>query len=383
MARAAAAALGDRLQSGVVAAPDPADDTIFDHADRTRLQWYVAGHPIPNADSERAGRAALALAAGLGADEELLVLLSGGASALMAVPADGVTLDDKARTTALLLRAGADIHALNCVRKHLSAIKGGALAAAARGGTHTLAISDVVGDDLSVIASGPTVPDATTFKDALGIVGRFGGEREFPAPVVARLQQGAAGGIGESPKPGDPRLARAIARVIASRHDAMRGAAARAQALGYEVVVLDEPVVGEAREAAAALASRQFEAAGGAAARLCIISSGETVVHVKGDGRGGRNQEFALALAAPLQTLERSAAVASVGTDGVDGPTDAAGAIADSTTLARAAAAGADPQDALGRNDAYTFFARLGDLIHTGPTGTNVGDLQFMLFDRI
>jgi glycerate 2-kinase len=377
MAAAAERALGALIHQGVVVTPGPSGD-----AD-SRLQWLTAAHPIPTPQSEAAGRWCLEIAQGVGVEDQLLVLLSGGASALMVVPADGVTLADKGRTTDVLLRAGADIRALNTVRKHLSAIKGGALALASRGDTRTLAISDVVGDDLSVIASGPTVPDASTFQEAVGIVRRFGGEAAFPAAVVSHLRSGAAGEIADTPKPGDPRLSRASAHVIASRHDAMRGAAAEAKRLGYQAVVVANAVVGEASAAAPAHFAAQAARIRDDAGPVCIISSGETVVHVKGPGRGGRNQEFVLALAPELRGIGRPAAAASVGTDGIDGPTDAAGALADATTLERAAAAGADYREHLRQNDTYTFFARLGDLIHTGPTGTNVGDLQIMLFDRI
>ena len=371
MARAALEFLGSRVSSGLVvgleSSPLP-----------TPLEGIVGGHPMPSPGSEEAGKRALALAGTAGADEELLVLLSGGASALMAAPAEGVTLDDKRRTTDTLLRAGADIHALNTVRKHLSRIKGGRLAACAPGRCRTLAISDVVGDDLSFIASGPTVPDPTTYDDALDVLRRFGGLDAFPPPVVAHLTQGVAGELPETPKPGDPRLARAASTVIGGRRDAMAGAADLARSLGYHVVVRDAPVVGEAREAARSHV-RDVEAAARAAARpLCVVSSGETTVRVRGSGRGGRNQEFALA-AADLVSSLGAVVAASIGTDGIDGPTDAAGAVVDSTTQARARAGGLDPFHFLRDNNAYAFFAALGDHIHTGPTGTNVGDLQVFL----
>ena len=343
---------------------------------RPSTAWWVAIRCRSPA-SEDAGGRALAIAEAA-ADEELLVLLSGGASALMAAPAEGLTLDDKRQTTDTLLRAGADIHALNTVRKHLSRIKGGRLAACAPGRCRTLAISDVVGDDLSFIASGPTVPDPTTFEDALGVLRRFGDVDAYPPPVVAHLTRGVSGKLPETPKPGDPRLARAVSVVIGGRRDAMIGAASLARTLGYHVVVRDAPVVGEARTAAHSHV-RDVEAAARAAERpLCVVSSGETTVRVLGSGRGGRNQEFALAAAA-LVSSSGSVVAASVGTDGIDGPTDAAGAVVDSTTLARARASGLDPSDFLRDNNAYAFFAGLGDLIRTGPTGTNVGDLQVFL----
>jgi hydroxypyruvate reductase len=344
------------------------------------LHRSPGGHPVPTAASERAGRRALALAGSLGPDDRLLVLLSGGASALMAVPADGLMLDDKRSATETLLEGGADIHAFNTVRKHLSAIKGGWLAAATRAGCDVLAISDVVGNDLSVIASGPAVADASRFEDALAILERFGGAGRFPRAVVERLQAGAAGRVPETPKPGDPRLARVRAAVIGSRRDAMDGAAAEAEARGYHVARIEAPVVGEARLAASAHV-RAAVAAGSSERKrpLCVVSSGETTVHVTGKGRGGRNQEFVLAAAQLLDQLRTPASVASVGTDGVDGPTDAAGAYADQTTVDRALAAGRPPDRYLSDNNAYAFFEPLGDLIHTGSTGTNVGDLQVIL----
>jgi glycerate 2-kinase len=298
---------------------------------------------------------------------------------LLAVPADGVTLDDKRLTTNQLLRAGADIYALNTVRKHLSAIKGGWLAARTKGLCRTLVISDVVGDDLSVIASGPTVADASTFDDALDVLNRFGGPAAFPAAVVERLRRGAAGAIGDTPSPGDPRLARTTTTVIGSRRDAMLGGAEEAARHGYRVVRIDDAVTGEARSVALPHFQRAMAQAASGPRPVCIISSGETTVHVTGSGKGGRNQEFALAAAPLLATAEAPVALASAGTDGVDGPTDAAGAIVDRTTLARASAAGLPPDRFLSDNNAYAFFHELGDLIHTGPTGTNVGDLQVIL----
>ena len=343
------------------------------------FETVVSGHPLPTAASEDAGRRALALADSVRPDETLLVLVSGGASALLAVPAHGVTLDDKRVTTNQLLRAGADIYALNTVRKHLSAIKGGWLAARTRGLCRTLVISDVVGDDLSVIASGPTVADASTFDDALDVLNRFGGPAAFPAAVVERLRRGAAGTIDDTPSPGDPRLARTTTTVIGSRRDAMAGAAEEAARRGYRVVRIDDAVTGEARSAAAPHLRRALAQAGSGPRPVCVISSGETTVHVTGSGKGGRNQEFALAATPLLATVDAPVALASVGTDGVDGPTDAAGAIVDRTTLSRASAAGLPPDRFLSDNNAYAFFDALGDLIHTGPTGTNVGDLQVIL----
>jgi hydroxypyruvate reductase len=336
-------------------------------------------HPTPSAESEAAGRRALALATSLAVSDRLLVLLSGGASSLMAAPADGVTLAGKRDTTDRLLRGGADIHALNTVRKHLSAIKGGRLAAATRAACDALVISDVVGDDLSVIASGPTVADASTFADALDVLGRFGGAAAFPPAIVGHLRAGAAGTVADTPKPGDPRLARVTTRVIGSRRDAMRGAVEEASARGYRVARVDDPVVGVARSAAGAHLRAVIALAAGIGRPACIVSSGETTVRVTGGGTGGRNQEFVLAAAELLGQMHTPAAVASAGTDGVDGPTDAAGAYADVATIDRALAEGLMPDRFLADNNSHAFFRALGDLIQTGPTGTNVGDLQVIL----
>jgi glycerate 2-kinase len=373
MAGAAARILGDSIRGGLVA-------SHVDGEVPPPFESIRGSHPVPNAESERAGRRALDLAQLTAADESLLVLLSGGGSAIIAVPAGGITLDDKRRTTDRLLKAGADIHALNTVRKHISAIKGGWLAATTSRPSKTLAISDVVGDDLSVIASGPTVPDVSTFDDAVGVLRRFGGLDAYPSPVVARLQAGARGEVPETPKPGDARLARATANVIGGRADAMDGAARDASSRGYTVIRVAEPVVGEARVAAVSHVRAAIARAADVRRPACIVSSGETTVRVTGQGKGGRNQEFVLAAAVPISTLGMPVVVASAGTDGIDGPTDAAGALADPVTLERARAAGLGPPERfLSNNDAYRFFEALGDLIVTGPTDTNVGDLQVIL----
>jgi glycerate-2-kinase len=370
MAKGAARVLGDQLRAGLIVSPSGESAPGF--------EAIAAGHPIPDAGSERGGRRALDIAGSLDGDEYLLVLLSGGASALMAVPADRLSLDDKRLTTAQLLRAGADIYALNTVRKHLSAIKGGRLAARAGGRVLALVISDVVRDDLSVIASGPTVGDPSTFADARAAIDRFGGAGKYPDAVVAHLDRGVRGEIAETPKPGDRSIESALTRVIGSRRNAMAGAAAHAQALGYHVVSIEEPVTGEARAAASAFVHGLRARVADEPRPVCIVSTGETTVTVSGAGTGGRNQEFALS-AALIGPAFSAWAMASLGTDGVDGPTDAAGAVVDDSTLDRARVAGLDPNSFLVDNNAYAFFDALGDLIRTGPTGTNVGDLQVFL----
>jgi hydroxypyruvate reductase len=347
-------------------------------ADWSGGDWVTGGHPYASAGSADAGRRALALATHVPADGHLLLLLSGGASALMAAPAYGITLETKQQTARTLMTSGAAITELNTVRKHLSAVKGGRLAAACRGRVTTLAISDVVGDDLSVIGSGPAVPDPSTWRDTRAALAAFGGAAHDPA-VIAVAAAGCAGDLPETPKPGDQAMARARAHVIGGRREAMAGAAAAAEALGYQAIVHAPAIVGEARAAAAAWWREVAAPHVTAGRRVAVISSGETTVRVRGDGRGGRNQEFALALVGHLAAAP-AAVVASIGTDGIDGPTDAGGAVADSSTAARAAALGLAPPDTwLDRNDSYPYFERLGDLWKPGPTGTNVGDVQVLL----
>ncbi len=377
MASAFARHAGSRVKAGLVAGPRAAD------LPRT-WESFEPSHPWPNEASERAGRRALALARDR--DAGLVVLLSGGASSMLAVPADGITLEQKAITSHSLMRAGIPIDGLNCVRKHLSAVKGGRLAAIA-GPCVTLAISDVqrpVEDDPSVIGSGPTVPDPTTFAEALAVVLSVAPEdaTDIPRSVLERLQRGARGELPETPKPGDVRLQRAQYHVIGNRHHAMAGAEAAARNLGYRVYVIPEPTSGEARDAATLFARSAWQPGLAAPEPVCVIASGETTVHVRGGGRGGRNQEFALGMARALDEakfVRPLAAAASVGTDGIDGPTDAAGAVVDSSTVERAVAAGLQIDETFHANDSYTFFERLGDLIRWGPTGTNVGDLHVFL----
>lgn len=330
------------------------------------IEWHEAAHPFPDERSVAAGQRALEIASALGADECLVLLLSGGASSLMALPADGLTLEQKQHTIKRMMLAGADIHALNVVRKHLSAIKGGRLAASCRGTVLTLAISDVVGDDLSVIGSGPGVVDTSTVDDARRFLQRFAPEHVSVA-------------LSETPKPGNPALARAHAYVIASRRHALDAARRAAEERGFHTATLRDDITGEAREIAPAWFARAQSAVADRSAPGCVISAGETTVRVTGTGRGGRNQEFVLSLLGAVAAARADVMVASVGTDGIDGPTDAAGALADTTSLDRARALGLDVTAYLSENNAYEFFASLGDLIHLGDTETNVGDIQVLL----
>jgi len=374
MSRAFVDLAGGAIGAGLVVAPEGAG------AGPPAVESIAAGHPMPNDASVRAGRRALDIAAATADDGVLVVLLSGGASALLAAPAAGLTLAAKAEATRVVMHAGAAIHELNCVRKHLSAIKGGRLAAAAPASL-TLAISDVVApqaDDPAVIGSGPTVADPTTYRDALDIVSRLDVARRFPHEARRVLEDGARGAVEETVKPGDRRLTHASWHLVGSRREALDGARRRAEHLGYAVAVLDDVVVGEAREAGPRLVRDAMARVARLPRPACVLAAGETTVTVRGTGKGGRNQE--LVLGAVLRELPAGAVLGSVGTDGADGPTDAAGAMGDDTTLSRAAAAGlGNPRYYLENNDTYAFFNALDDLIRTGPTGTNVCDLQVLL----
>ncbi|HXH04041.1 MAG TPA: DUF4147 domain-containing protein [Candidatus Competibacteraceae bacterium] len=343
-----------------------------------------AGHPLPDDNGERAARAVAGSVAAAGASNELvLVLISGGGSALLPAPAAGLALADKIATTRLLLACGADIHAVNCVRKHLSSLKGGALARlAAPAEVHALILSDVLDDDLSVIASGPTVPDSSTYADAVAVLRRHGVWEQVPEPVRAHLQRGLAGQVADTPKPGDALFARVDNTLVGSNRLSLEAARRAAEALGYAVTLHDTMLCGEAREAAEGLARAALAAGQGGVA---LLAGGETTVTLRGSGRGGRNQELALAfvLAAERLSLPPRWAFLSGGTDGRDGPTDAAGGVVDPWTLARIQAAGADPQRLLDDNDSYTALDLAGDLLRSGATGTNVADLQVLLLRSV
>ncbi len=341
--------------------------------------FVEAGHPFANQGSVTGARLALEIAADVPADGYLVCLLSGGASALMAAPIPGLTLEAKQRAVAHVMTGGADITALNALRKHLSRVKGGRLAAGCRGAVVTYAISDVIGDDLSVIGSGPCVPDWSTWDDAAQAVRRFGGWEGLGPDVQSFIEAGLRGDVAETLKADAPGVARVTAEVIGGRRQAMEGAARAAASHGYTPLVVDPAVQGEARTAALAWWRSAVSAAAGAGRAMALISSGETTVRVRGGGRGGRNQEFALALVSEVAGRGDVTVVASVGTDGIDGPTDAAGAMIDAGTVSRASAHGLDAAASLAANDSYAYFAATGDLVRMGATGTNVGDLQLLL----
>ena len=344
------------------------------------VEWIESSHPLPDARSEAAGNRAIAIAQGVHSGEALVILLSGGASALMAAPIDGMSLADKIETTRRMMTSGADIHALNTVRRHLSKVKGGRLAASCVGTTITLALSDVVGDDLNAIGSGPGVPDPTSWADASAALQRYGGA-EHAHSVREVMALGVAGRLADTPKPGDASMKRATARVIGSRSDAMEGARVAAVERGYQAIVMPDAVTGEARLAGPQWFNRVRSLIAPSPRKVCVISSGETTVRVTGTGRGGRNLEFALAIAESISSVP-NAAVASVGTDGIDGSSGVAGGVVDSTTMMRARQAGlAPPGNFLAANDSFAFFAPLGDAVRLGRTDTNVGDLQVLLID--
>jgi len=371
MARAALERLGALVRFGLVVVP--ADGTV-DAPPAVRVM--TAGHPLPTEDSARAGDAALELAAATGPEACLVVLLSGGASALLAAPAASLMLADKQAVTQRLLESGADVTALNAVRKHCSRLKGGGLLRAARraAGVWTFVLSDVLDDDLATIASGPTVADPTTFEDALAVLDRFALRARVPPAVVRHLEAGGRGEAPETVKPGDPLLSRSRTIVVGNNKTAVEAARRAAEALGYTAAVLP-PLTGDAAEAGRAIVARLRALPGGGAA--AVVAGAEPTVRVMRGGRGGRAQHLALAAALALGDLR--AVVLAAGTDGVDGPTDAAGALVDAGLVARATAAGVDLRAALDRTDSHPALDALGALVRTGPTGTNVSDLVVAL----
>jgi hydroxypyruvate reductase len=353
--------------------------TRYGHGAPTRrIEVVEAAHPAPDAAGQQAAARILEAVGGLSADDLVLVLLSGGGSALLAAPMAGITLEQKRAVTRALLASGAGIGEINCVRKHLSAIKGGRLAlAAAPARVVTLAISDVPGDDLSTIASGPTVPDPTSCADALEIAGRYGIE----LPAVAR--EALLTGTAETPKAGDPGFGRCESHIIATAQGSLAAAATAARAQGIAPLVLGDAIEGEAREAARVLGGIALSCAthGMPLAAPCVLlSGGETTVTVRGKGRGGRNAEFLLGLALALGGHPRIHAIAC-DTDGIDGSEDNAGALLLPDTPLRALQAGIDLRRRLAENDAYSVFEALGDLIVTGPTRTNVNDFRAILIE--
>ena len=391
MAGGAQKVLGDRIRGGILILPPvqgPSEPNRGDSAppllpDTLRgLRAFRGGHPIPDGGSVEGSQAVLELASECSREDLLLCLISGGASALMTLPPRGVSLEAVQQTTDLLLQSGATIQELNCVRKHLDRLKGGRLArAGAPARVVALVLSDVVGDPPEVIASGPVSADPTTFVDAISVLEARDVWDAVPSSVQRHLLRGKEGVEEESPKEGDPGLGRVDWRLVGNNGMAVDAAREAAEALGFHTGILSTLLTGEAREVGRVLAAAGQEMRrSGEPVPLpgCLLGAGETTVSVVGSGRGGRNQELALGAALALEG-EEGILVASLGTDGVDGPTDAAGAVVDGSTVSRARKRGLDPRDALARNDSNPLFASLGDLLLTGPTGTNVMDLHLVL----
>lgn len=369
-----ALALEERLTAGGVPV---SGRIIVKHGHGVELERVVVeqgGHPLPDEAGAAATRRLLSDLADGRSEDRIFFLLTGGASALLIAPAEGITLQDKIATTTLLLRAGATIRELNAVRKHLSAVKGGRLLerlAPAR--ALAFVVSDVIGDDLSSIGSGPAVADPTTFEDCLRIVSWYGLEKRLPSTVTQRLERGASGLVPETPKPGNELLTRVHHVILASNRISLAAAREKASALGFDAEVFRWDMEGGVHDVARRFAGRLVSLAT-RPGRSALLAGGELTLEVKGAGKGGRNQELALVVAREIQG-RAGIALLSAGTDGTDGPTDAAGAFADGQTWERARKQGIDPERVLADNDSYRLFDRLGDLLRTGPTGTNVNDL--------
>jgi hydroxypyruvate reductase len=376
MAAAVEEALGDRIRDGVVVVKDGTGLPL------RRIRVTQAGHPVPDARGVEATSAILGLLAETRPEDLVIVLISGGGSALLPAPVVGTDLIEKQAMTRALLACGATIEEINAVRKHCSRIKGGQMARAlfpAR--SLTLILSDVIGDPLDVIASGPTVPDTTTYGEALEVLRRYRIEDRIPASILRHLERGARGEIPETPKAGDPCFATAHHCIVGNNLESLLAARDRATRLGFQALLLTTALKGESREVAKVLAAllRQMRRSGHPLSPpACLLLGGETTVTVRGKGKGGRSQELVLAGAIAIAG-GRDLVIWSAGTDGTDGPTDAAGAVADGETWARAKEVGLDPVRALEENDAYHFFEGLGDLIKTGPTLTNVMDVILLL----
>jgi glycerate 2-kinase len=376
MAAAVEDILGHRVSGGSI-------NVKYGHVCRLEhVALNEAGHPVPDDQGEAGAHTIRRLLAGAGEQDLVLCLLSGGGSALLPLPEDSLTLADKQATIQVLLACGATIHEINTIRKHTSRIKGGWLARAAYPATVvSLIISDVVGDNLDIIASGPTVPDPGTFEDCMAIVRKYNIEDRLPPMVMQCLAQGAVGKREETPKPGEPVFEKVQNLIVAGNREALSAAKVKAESLGYNTLVLSAMFEGETRDVARFHASIAQEVAVSGhpiSAPACILSGGETTVTLSGTGLGGRNQEFVLACVPLLEGLDNMVLM-SAGTDGTDGPTDAAGAIMDGMTGECARQKGMDAVAYLENNDAYHYFNQLGDLFKPGPTQTNVMDLRIML----
>lgn len=376
MAKALEDLFGSGISKGVVV-------TKYGHGlplDRVTLR--EAAHPVPDEAGRTGAEEILSLLREAGEEDLVFCLLSGGGSALLPLPAPGVTLEDKQGTTRELLACGASIHEINAIRKHLSGIKGGRLAGAAFPATLvSLILSDVIGDDLDTIASGPTVPDRSTFAECLGILEKYGISGKIPPGALEHLQRGVRGEVTETPKEDDPAFRKTQAVIVGSAGLSLAAARDEALRMGYRTLILSSVMEGETRDVArvhGAIGKEVVRTGNPVPRPACLLSGGETTVTLRGKGLGGRNTEFALAAAMEIAGLP-GIVVFSAGTDGTDGPTDAAGAVADGTTVDRARERGLSPSGFLADNDSYHFFEALGDLVVTGPTLTNVMDLRIVL----
>ena len=383
MALAVEDILGNRISGGVIAAPK----TLRDHVEKVpRLMEIIwSSHPIPDEDSVRAGRKLLEYAEQAQKEDLVLVLVSGGGSALAEYLANDIALEDIIEVTRLLLKSGATIQEINAVRKHLSMFKGGWLAKRAYPATLvSLIISDVVGDNLEAIASGPTAPDPTTFNDAYKILKRYGLWEKIPSRPRKYIERGLRGEVPETPKPGDEVFRKVHNNIIASNIVSLKAMEAKARELGYNTLILTSLLQGEARVVGRVLASIALETLmNGYPVKppAVILSGGETTVTVKGKGKGGRNQELALSAAIDIRG-KHGIVIASMGTDGIDGVTDVAGGIVDAHSIERALSLGLDPYQILDSNDSYSFFNKLKDTVYTGATGTNVNDVQVIVVEK-
>jgi glycerate 2-kinase len=378
MAQAIEKIFGDRITQGVIA-------TKYGHVlPLKRTEIIEAGHPIPDHKGFEGAKKIQSILKESRPEDLVIFLLSGGGSALSPLPAEGITLEEKQQVTQFLLDCGADIKEINTIRKHISQIKGGWLARWAYPSTVIgFILSDVVGDQLDVIGSGPTVPDISTFDEAWDILEKYGLIKRVAPSIQKHLLLGKEGKVEETPKPGDPTFEKVLNILIGSNILALRAAENEASSFGLNTLILSSSIVGDTREAArfhSAIVKEVMSSGNPLPRPACIISGGETTVTVRGNGLGGRNQEFALAGALEINGLEK-VVLLSGGTDGTDGPTDASGALADYTTVSRARSMGLDPKVYLENNDAYPFFQRLGDLLITGPTHTNVMDVRILLVD--
>jgi glycerate 2-kinase len=378
MARWTEELLGNHIHDGLVI-------TKYQHGvPLSRCRMMEAGHPVPDADGVSATKALLKLVSKAGPKDLILCMISGGASALTPAPAKGISLEDKQEVTRLLLDCGATIHEINTIRKHLSRIKGGQLCRHANGARIiSLILSDVIGDDLDIIGSGLSAPDTGSFDDCMEILKRHSIWDKIPKPVNNRINAGIDGQIQETPKPGAPEFANVDNLIIGSLSDAISAAKREAKRQGFTPLVLSSMIQGEAREVAKVLCAIAKEIRLSGRPILppaCLLSGGETTVTIKGQGKGGRNTELALAAGIELSGAS-SILLLSAGTDGTDGPTDAAGAFVNGSTIARAALVDLSASQHLAQNNSYPFFQSLGDLLITGPTHTNVMDLQILLVD--